>query len=215
MPIEACVPSTSSVRPKRVRAAECTGGKVRSILEWSSAVRGILRLAFTSVTARALRVIAVIAVSVPIASCGIAGQGERSAIAQGIRASLGDFMRHDSAAFCHDFTPAVADRLGAGQSCETRVRSKFAVTGRSVEYYAPSELPRGLVIQHIDWEGKRGNAVTTWPWPDIRHKVHVILERVGERWLIATPVSLVDVQQCARLFKSSICSRSLAVDFNS
>lgn len=189
--------------------------KARSMTERSGAVREILRFAFTRVTARVVRVVAAIAVLVPITSCGMTGQGERSAITRGIRASLRDVMRRDATAFCDDFTPAVADQLGAGESCKTRVDSKFAMARRGIEYYAPSELPPGLVIQDIRWEGMRGSAVTTWPWPDIRHKVHVILERVDGRWLIATPVSLVNVQQCSKLFKTTICGHSIAADFRS
>lgn len=183
---------------------------------WNHATREFIRSVFAPpATAKVVMVAAMIAVTVPTSSCGTTVKGEGAAIARGVRILLKDIVRRDVVGFCDDVTPAVADRLGAGQSCKSRAGSKFAMARRGTEYYAPSELPRGLVIQEIRWDGKHGSAVTTWPWPDIRDKVHVILEKVGVRWLIATPVLLVDVRRCSRLFKATVCGRSIAADFRS
>lgn len=92
----------------------------------------VTSVARSVVNVRWMAVLAIVAVSAPVSGCG-ADHGERSAIAHGIRAPLADFMRRDASAFCSDFTPAVAARLGGGQACKPSVEHVFAIIKDTIE----------------------------------------------------------------------------------
>ncbi len=156
-----------------------------------------------------------IILSVLIAACGTSPNNEGSTIAGGIRAPLADFMRRDAPAFCSDFTPAIAARLGRRHSCQMSVERAFALVHQVAEHYGVAELPSGLVISNVRWQGNRASATTTWPWPDIRRRIHLDLEKLAGRWRVATPIALVDRPLCARQFHETVCRHLISMEFSS
>jgi hypothetical protein len=165
----------------------------------------------TAVTsARSSRILVATLVLVAVIGCGGARRDERSAIARAIRTTLFDFTRRDASAFCGDFIPTVAARLG---HCNVTVQRAFAEVSDTIEYYGRRELPSGLSVRNIRWQDNRGSATTTWPWPDIRRPASVMLEKRAGRWRIATPFILGDRPNCSTVVHTTVCAHAISVEF--
>jgi hypothetical protein len=140
---------------------------------------------------------------------------ERAAIRRALRAPLADLRRGRARALCEDFTPAVDKRLAGGAGCDRRVAALLHRTPSGARYVPVIEsqsAPR-LTVRRIRWRDDRATAVSFRagdPGSERRWR----LSRLGERWRIATPATLVRRADCPRLPSGArSCTYAIALRF--
>jgi hypothetical protein len=124
---------------------------------------------------------------------------ERAAIRRALRAPLADLRRRDARALCEDFTPDADKRLAGGGGCVTRVDALLRQAAQGAQYVpvVESAPTSRLTVRRITRRGDRATAVSFRagdPGSERRWR----LERLGERWRIATPATLDRLADCPR-----------------
>jgi hypothetical protein len=140
---------------------------------------------------------------------------ERAAIRRALRAPLTDLRRGDARALCEDFTPDVDKRLAGGAGCDRRVAALLHRTPSGMRYVpvVESRSTLRLTVRRLTWRDNHATAVSFRagdPGSERRWR----LRRLGERWRIATPATLVRRADCPRLPSGArSCTYAIALRF--
>ncbi len=138
---------------------------------------------------------------------------ERGAIQHAVRAPFRDLRRHDAAALCGDFVPAVAaDLTTPGGSCAVRVERLFHLSSSDAEYVSARGLlsPGRVTVISIRRDGDRATADSVGPGsPGIMR--HWQLALIEGRWRIATPATLQLHSDCRHPSGASDCLSVLSM----
>jgi hypothetical protein len=143
-------------------------------------------------------------------------RNERAAIRRAVRAPFADLRRRDALRLCADFTPAVDARLAPGNgSCPARLTQTLDLTRSASGYVAAPEPtpPSRLSVTRISWQGDQASAVSSYPGIAGSER-HWRLQRVGQRWRIATPARLDMRSGCQhRQFGGHACVNAMSIRF--
>jgi hypothetical protein len=118
---------------------------------------------------------------------------ERAAIRLAMRAPFADLRRRDAQRLCDDFTPAVDARLAPGTGgCDTQVGAALRLARNAAVYLAAPEPapPERSSVLRISWKGDRATAASSFARGGANGERRWLLQRVGHRWRIATPMRL-------------------------
>ncbi len=117
-------------------------------------------------------------------------------IAQAVRAPYEALVRNDAAAFCGDFTPSVAAKIVArtlpNTTCAAAVAEVFALSA-PYQPMLPKILPADWKATNIAWRGNRASALFHY---GKQGSASFTLQKIGDRWLIATSARLILVVGC-------------------
>ncbi len=143
-------------------------------------------------------------------------RNERAAIMRAVRAPFADLRRRDARRLCADLTPAVDARLAPGNgSCPARLSQTFDPTRNAAEYLAAPEPapPSRLSVTRISWHGDQASAVSSYPGIAGSER-HWRLQRVRQRWRIATPARLDMRSDCQhQQFGGHACVNAMSIRF--
>jgi hypothetical protein len=141
---------------------------------------------------------------------------ERAAIRLAVRAPFADLRRRDARRLCDDFTPAVDARLAPGTGgCDTQVGAALRFAHNAAVYVAaPEPAPPGRPsVLRIFWKGDRATAVSSFAGGGTGER-RWLLQRVGHRWRIATPMRLDVRADCPhRPSSARACPYMLSMGF--
>ncbi|MGA9313749.1 MAG: c-type cytochrome [Solirubrobacteraceae bacterium] len=126
-------------------------------------------------------------------------------IDRAVRAPYEAALHRDATALCADFTPTVASGLvtdaPAGSTCQAAAAEAFAGTA-PYEPSSPTTLPKDWTVTHIAWHRDRATALLVY---GKEGSASFTLQKIAERWLIATRARLATIKGCRGKIAASHC----------